>query len=1761
MSSSAIGYFDVKGPKGVTGNRGPTGPTGPTGGSNGGTGPTGPYAPYVLNLLFFQDGVTVEFSDGSLFGVTGNFKGPTLTTSEFVVLDEVGRYDSSNTQITSNRYSLFFSGGGGSVGSNGFYTYDQFTMRGLSATGSLYITEDNEAIYINSIYGITSGSLDSFGLIDNSLVYLKASNQISSTTIGVTSGQFYDGVLNFEKSNSSLASPKFSKLLPRAKVKYIAPNYKNVSQPVVLNINDAGAFYIRTPNGISAFNGTFKQNEVASFTLITESDDIWNFPTNVYFQNGENYLTCGKSILNLTSFDQGTSWYATIAARGVDGSTSNCEIRGLIGSCCYTGLSGPSCLDYVTKNQCDVLLGQFNPLKSCDQSCGLTLGVCCSNGTCIENTSYSECIGFGGKFFVGITCGQFGEDSTNPLSNNATRLCFDKCKPKTVVCCKDGQCLGNELTKIECEQILGGVATVAQDNQEISCSDVDCCLNNLRIGACCSDAGCEILTYGQCKANGGVFLGEGELCENINCECITTVNYGCCCYCDVNGTKQTLCTTQSNCDTLGGIFGGSCDPNTPGACNVSSCTNTCSEPIGRCCTCRNNIVECTATTQSACNGGIWSNGTCLSTGLCECGIIPTCCSTGGNPIPGIGCKCNNGIKECIAVGDVNSCPTGYTCSASATSCSTNSCDNVIPGCTPPTIQDCDKDLTEVLPAAIQACYTLNGTLMNGCENSVTLKNASSLPSFANNTGASIPSAINGLNCDQNLTPKAQYGYAVQDLFVDITPFIETDANGAETGDLRICFSLSLFNGADITIPLENIRLYVLRTWYPKFYSTNYASYLGMTYANGNGAVPYIGPNTSDSSFEVNTWSRVSTTDANSNINIDYSAGKPGYNLGLYVSKDDYAYKIRPNIGSSFNIPKMNTDQLRLELNCPLFGYNPRGRNGSGNVYPNFGIYNDNYFSSVNVGITYSVSSIFNSTYYKTPTNQINLNSTDRTLISVSNFDGYKLYNTTCEKNIGYTDFGIYAFCSNTNIKNYEKISDFGYYTLNAFLNRFSNSFIVQSTYGFNNANLLNVFDEQSLELGYNFIGHPITLDYRAEIDTFNSSGPGGSMSSLRINFNEQDGTVVDIDPVEGTIIDYTPLENFNPNSDLSPVYLTRKQSILFDSGVITNNGYYAEDQSVLGSSHLQYSAYNKKYYSYENAIGGFKAGSAGTLRAVPDKVVERIIDGNTVEVPAVPEIVGTYRGSGIYDFCMKIPNYKNYVLTQSYFNNANNNGEFLLSSDLTKERFKKFINKLRFVIYTHAAVPRSSILATIPPDDQTVTSRFIDTAVVYNNGTLHTTQSDVKISFECQGNQCGTSSVTNNNPTGGCDLCTYNANTGSHMFAVVGKKDLYCMATHDHDCPGMFGDVTYTVHTPNHGPSSVQKCCCGDTSQQKYGYPFLFISHCDKEGCSTVIEKQMVFLSGNCSTSLPCVDQLACNNGLLPLEERASLYFSSIINYLTGIGYEYEKDFGPISGSINNLYYIKAELLGNVLNFPSTKPYENYYGCSGTSNKNAGLYKHSIPVSNIPEFACRHKLCGKHSCGVDENTGRCCFREGSANSCIVTTAYECSKLNGNFTVNQTCTPACSNFDPGDFDSSSIGGVNSLCRDGFDYPEGASTVRYFCGAKPGEYTIDGKQLVFFNYESDTYTSKLFEVAAFREKLEAIYNCDRILDQSGSSCDSIYENDLSGNIAKPETQAESCSSTGLNFLSNLKNKRLYYTESEYICVSLDCNNIDCSQYQDC
>jgi hypothetical protein len=1414
MSSSAIGFQSiVYGLTGPTGPIGPTGLTGPDGLTAGATGPIGPYAHHVLNIFLTGNTATVQMSDNTEYKISGNFNGP--TANDYTKIIDVG----------DGTYSLLASGNNSS----------SFVMRGLSAYGSLVVTEDSEAIYIDSIYTPSSGSLDSFGLLNNTLVYLKQNNQISSTTIGVTSGNYYDGVLNFEKNESTSSNPKFSKLLPRSKVKYIQPTYNTeTSQPVVLNVNDAGVFYIRTPNGISAFGGTFKPSEIVSFTLITESDDIWNFPSNVFFENGENYLTCGKSIVNLTSFDEGQSWYAVVAARGVDVDAASCKVRSLYGSCCYTGVTGPMCLDYTTKNQCDILSGTFNPLQSCDFACGSTFGVCCSNGQCIENTNYAECLAFGGKFLRGVTCGSFGADTSSSASN-ATRLCYDRCQNQKVACCKNGTCIGDEFTVIECEQINGGVAFAGK-----SCSEVDCCSQNVKIGACCKNQGCSQKTLLECKDSGGVFMGEGELCENVNCGCIGSpiLRFGTCCYCD--GTSQTCrVTTEAGCSD--GIWTYDETKTENSVCTAQDrtfCANisglNCSSGTGKCCACDadpagNPLTICTPFTtpaQCAAAGGVWGQGV-----DCTSGCNP-CTSNNGSPCgdcvqitPGIACKCSATGTEpkCIQVPDINNCPAGYSCTGSSTTCDGNPCNCTAGEClVRPEFNPISQCPQNTLPAASDVSFIINEA------------------SSSRQSTAKVNISPPGLN----LTFNTHTGVHVKDYYIDVTGD-GFHTSGINNEDLQFCIRVNLenlknnnFSGTGQFDTTDNsVRIYLLRTWYPKFYAQNLAARKQLHFKDG-----FDPASTIDESIPLNT-----DTSLGSNTELPYwsylSELDPSYSgtnnllrrdvLNTYINGSGIStlnHYLNQNANLSFN-----TDTLRKELNCPLYGYNTRGKgicefdnndqnklqltdgtilnlgtisgllttNAStsnvGNLYPGpFETDHPRYYHSTDLGVRYNTTAsselpiemqypeslgaqrygniikkdgdaigIPGITYISITgiipkSNYMLMNKTIPTKLGVpgKNYQPYFVNYGDPDKQLmtyrfnGYTDFGISKNIPGQTEKTYHQKEHVGEYIQHAILNNFSNLDAIHPT------------------LRYNFpssaAGHPLTMDYPGD---FVSTTQGGSRPAYPAGTQE----------------------------DESPQKLTKQSAIIFDSGVITKTGkrithYNWRNESTNETEHINIA---------EPYASGVYNG------AINDPLLP---DGGDVSVT-----VGKYFSTtSTYIFCVKLKNYKKYILTPE---NAADATEALLYDEvgfdaLTKKQFTNFINKLRLVVYVGAHEPT---MVGVTYSNQNLLDDSSDKSIRkfgqnYLNYLIATDSGpSAKMSYTINIKDPDLCSGTNPVSPEGCQYCDagINADYETNCYVLSGFRDL---AAYIPGSGKSCGTVAITQHYNQgngSGLGSFQLCCCG----------------------------------------------------------------------------------------------------------------------------------------------------------------------------------------------------------------------------------------------------------------------------------------------------------------------------------------------------------------
>jgi hypothetical protein len=439
---------------------------------------------------------------------------------------------------------------------------------------------------------------------------------------------------------------------------------------ITLDISKAGTFLAETPIGILGFTGmsSFSTNEIVSFTIVFESDNVWHFPQNVYFEQGENYLTCGRNIVGFMSYDKGATWLASVAQRGhnIRNPDVQCVPNHFFGSCCYENADGTlECLDYSTKRECDFYFGNFSPLKSCKDTCGSGNGICCTNGKCLETTSVSECDTFGGVFYSGITCGTYpnnpdGDNWAEPIT--AGRFCYDPCST-SVSCCKDGKCLGL-YSRIQCEQILGGIAT---DNS--TCDSIDCCNFTTTTGACCicntgSTTCLENKSKTACTDLGGIFMGENEKCNEISCECLcngtSPQKYSCNasagqCFASPDGVYLSFNECFQGCQI-------NPPPQNTHACINGICTATPGGPLGEGCD-----NQCVPSPPPFCSCN--SNGVCICVdngqgpgpGCADCSDVPTTtwtCNGSGTCVEG---QSTGGIvvtqSECTALCLVNPPPT------------------------------------------------------------------------------------------------------------------------------------------------------------------------------------------------------------------------------------------------------------------------------------------------------------------------------------------------------------------------------------------------------------------------------------------------------------------------------------------------------------------------------------------------------------------------------------------------------------------------------------------------------------------------------------------------------------------------------------------------------------------------------------------------------------------------------------------------------------------------------------------------------------------------------------------------------------------------------------------------------------------------------------------------------------------------------------------------------------------------------------------------
>jgi hypothetical protein len=640
-SSSITNQQFLTGNTGPTGNTGNTGNTGPDG-AKGNTGATGNTGSYVTGSKYVSEQLVLLLSNGEEISIQG-LTGTTADYTGVVTGENLG-----------SGFQVFSSYPGGVTAG--------LTFAFVSVTGgnNVTVTPDGDVLVIGVTYSINEVAIGSTLDSDQGLAYLSKRSQVSGTTADDPTNQLkilenYLGSFDFFGGSASSGTV----LTEKSNIQHIGP--VEFGQGVTLDLSKGTVFKLTTPLGINGFTGdTLNQSgAVTSFTAFIDGNSFWKLPSELRFEQGEDYFSCGIDIVNFTRTGESNLWSVTFASRGYD--TDGCSGSGSYGSCCYEerdleGLPVYRCQDFSDERTCvDDLGGTYRPFVSCEEACDIKGDVCCSNGICLEYVSQEECDFYHGTFWSGVNCDDYPREGDNDV-----RFCYDQCQTP-YACCKDGLCLG-EYSRIQCEEFLGGISSPGK------CGSVDCCENIEYIGSCCYPDRCEDAVSSRDCTGDGVFMGHGTRCADINC-CIEYTPTGSCC------KSATVCDqeTKEDCDALGGFFGGTGSPCPRDENGEISCLGNCCQPSGDCVEvipqdcegtfggagsgtlpcgelCLGKCCEqngCVQRTKEQCEStGVWMGlGDCNPFGVSTCGQDGRCCSGIDNNSDGTPDTCTETNEE------------------------------------------------------------------------------------------------------------------------------------------------------------------------------------------------------------------------------------------------------------------------------------------------------------------------------------------------------------------------------------------------------------------------------------------------------------------------------------------------------------------------------------------------------------------------------------------------------------------------------------------------------------------------------------------------------------------------------------------------------------------------------------------------------------------------------------------------------------------------------------------------------------------------------------------------------------------------------------------------------------------------------------------------------------------------------------------------------------------------------------------------------------
>jgi|LakMenEpi03Aug12_release.lakeMendotaPanAssembly.Ray.scaffolds.fasta_scaffold01058_17 hypothetical protein len=612
---------------GFAGSVGPTGATGAAQTIPGPTGATGLNSNYVTSVNITPQGIVeLTLSDGSVANA-GSLIGP------------AGTYAGVTALSVGTGFPIL-------KGVCGGITLDFYNFRTDGLLGITY--EQDGTLKFTVSPNTTAGGVDPTAIGDR-IVFIETSNTINSTELIPQSsnnanrvGSTNYGYINFggETGGRSVVADIQDTILTVGPIQRgetivtLDTFYDIGTSGITLDVSRATVYHVVTPIGIKAFkHDAIPSGQIMSFTMIVDGDDVWNFPSDVYFdEESKAVFYPGKNIIHLWKSSTDSYWRAHFTARGfgVDSITN----PGVRGSCCYFDIDETKhCEDYVTQSYCDERQGTFEGLVPCTLNSCIVQdktydGICCTEGRCVSDIDPSFCQLIGGYFISGITCGEYGsypepnEGAENLSGENPSGLCYNKCKSPSI-CCKNGECLGN-LTQVHCEEILGG-KIVPTDN----CVDANCCDLVEIGGACCiqQENGIytcqDVETPYECKQTlGGVYMGKNTNCESINCNCESTTCYKCESTGSGCGCTEKIFYDGIPCENRGevGLYSSQSE------CNSICTTFTCHQCNGTDCVGSTSCVPCSeiGLEEGGCEAQTCTKKTCYSNCNEDCGDDSNC---------------------------------------------------------------------------------------------------------------------------------------------------------------------------------------------------------------------------------------------------------------------------------------------------------------------------------------------------------------------------------------------------------------------------------------------------------------------------------------------------------------------------------------------------------------------------------------------------------------------------------------------------------------------------------------------------------------------------------------------------------------------------------------------------------------------------------------------------------------------------------------------------------------------------------------------------------------------------------------------------------------------------------------------------------------------------------------------------------------------------------------------------------------------------------